>query len=149
MNLVVLKGNLTRDPELRHVQSGGKDVSVVNFTLAVNRYFKRGDGTKDKETTFLDCEAWDSGAETIGEIFSRGDPMLIAEGSLKVDSWKNDAGENRSRVKIRVNKFEKLYRSSNTNSESQGTDTSEAPLSEPVVAGAGSGGSNPEDDIPF
>ena len=34
MNVTFLKGNLARDPELRVVNTGGKQTSVVNFTIA-------------------------------------------------------------------------------------------------------------------
>ena len=69
MNLVVLKGNLARDPNLRTINtSNGKDTSVVNFTIAVSREYTKSDGSKDKITTFVPCEAWDTGAETIADF---------------------------------------------------------------------------------
>ena len=48
MNIVILRGNLTRDPELRTVNSGEKQTSVVSFTVAVSKDFTRANGTKDK-----------------------------------------------------------------------------------------------------
>lgn len=144
MNIVVIKGNMARDPEVRNITSGDRSTSVANFAVAVNRHFKRADGTKDKETTFVECEAWDSGAETIGEIFSKGDPVLIS-GSLKVDSWEQD-GQKRSRMKVRVSKFEKLYRApardeNDTNNESA-SGNNDAELAAATAGGDG-------DDIPF
>lgn len=106
MNVVILKGNLAQDPEIRVINSGTK---VANFTVAVSRFFKKRDGTKDKETIFVPCEAWDTGAETIGKYFAKGDPVLI-EGSMKMDSWEKD-GVKHSRMKIRVSNFEKLNKS--------------------------------------
>lgn len=108
MNSVCLTGNLTRDPEVRTVEANGRPTSVVNFTVATSRFFKRADGQKDKDTTFIPCEAWDTGAETIGKIFLKGDPILI-EGSIKEERWEAE-GNKRSRLKLRVNRFEKLYR---------------------------------------
>ena len=145
MNIVVIKGNMARDPEVRQITSGDRNTSVANFAVAVNRHFKRADGSKDKETTFVECEAWDSGAETIGEIFAKGDPVLIS-GSLKVDSWEQD-GQKRSRMKIRVNKFEKLYRAPARNSD---TEESPANSAEPVMAASTPSDNNGDgDDIPF
>ncbi len=108
-NLVVLQGNLTRDPEVREITANGRPTKVANFTIAVNRHFKRADGTKDKETTYVDCEAWDTGANTLGEYVHKGDPIII-EGSLKLDSWENKEGEKRSKLKVRVARFNRLYR---------------------------------------
>lgn len=104
MNVVILNGNVTRDPEVRVVKSGSKETKVANFTLASNRHFTRADGSKDKEVTFVDCEVWDSGAETIGQFVKKGSPLLI-EGSLKLDTWETD-GEKRSKLKVRVNRFD-------------------------------------------
>lgn len=65
MNIVMLRGNLARDPELRTVGSGDRQTSVVNFTVATSREFTKADGSQDKITSFIQCEAWDSGAEQL------------------------------------------------------------------------------------
>jgi single-stranded DNA-binding protein len=96
MNITLLKGNLARDPELRSVNTGGKQTSVVNFTIAVSREYTKASGEKDKITSFINCEAWDSGAETIAE-------------SLRNDSWEKD-GVKHSSLKVRVNNFSKITR---------------------------------------
>ena len=69
MNINILRGNLARDPEMRVVNTGGKQTSVVNFTVAVSREYTKANGERDKVTTFVPCEAWDSGAEIIGQSF--------------------------------------------------------------------------------
>lgn len=122
MNKVILKGNLVRDPDLKTITSGERQTTVVNFTIATSRFFKKANGERDKETTFIACEAWDSGAETIGKLFKKGDPMLL-EGAIKEDRWEVD-GETRSKFKIRVSTFEKLYRAPprNDNPELSGKD---------------------------
>ena len=104
MNTVILRGNLARDPELRSV--GEKGTSVVNFTVAVSREFTRADGSRDKITSFIPCEAWDSGADTISETFKKGD-LVFVEGSLRNDSWEKD-GVKHSTMKVRVSNFEKI-----------------------------------------
>lgn len=108
--MVVLKGNLARDPELRSVGSGEKQTSVVNFTVATSREFTKADGEKDKITSFIQCEAWDSGAETIAETLKKGD-LVFVEGSLRNDSWEKD-GVKHSTLKVRVNNFAKIIRTS-------------------------------------
>jgi single-strand DNA-binding protein len=106
MNIIILKGNLARDPELRSISTGGKQTFVVNFTVAVSREYVKSNGEKDKITTFVPCEAWDSGAEIIGESFKKGDPVMI-EGSLRNDSWEKDGVKHNS-LKVRVNNFSKI-----------------------------------------
>ena len=123
MNHVTLKGNLARDPEIKEISYGEKTTKVANFTLAVTRYFKRANGDKDKDTTFIPCEAWDTGADTIGKYLKKGDPVLL-EGAIKVESWKNAEGENRSRMKIRVSNFDKLYRAPPKDDDSYGSNSS-------------------------
>tara|TARA_B100001939_G_scaffold345271_1_gene361447 strand:- start:1442 stop:1819 length:378 start_codon:yes stop_codon:yes gene_type:complete len=106
MNLVILRGNLARDPEVRRVNTGGKETAVVNFTVATSREYTKSNGEKDKVTSFINCEAWDTGAEIIGESFSKGD-LVMVEGSLRNDSWEKDGVKHNS-FKVRVNNFSKL-----------------------------------------
>jgi single-strand DNA-binding protein len=106
MNINILRGNLARDPEMRVVNTNGKQTSVVNFTVAVSREYTKANGEKDKVTTFVPCEAWDSGAEIIGQSFKKGDFVLV-EGSLRNDSWEKDGVKHNS-LKVRVNNFSKI-----------------------------------------
>lgn len=115
MNLVILRGNLTRDPEIRTVGSGDKQTSVVNFTVAVSKEFSRANGNKDKITSFISCEAWDSGAEIIASSFKKGDLVLV-EGTLRNDAWEKD-GVKHNTLKVRVNNFSKITKVSKKPSE--------------------------------
>jgi single-strand DNA-binding protein len=108
MNLVILRGNLARDPELRTVNTNNRQTSVVNFTVAVSREFTKQSGEQDKITTFVQCEAWDTGADAVAESLKKGDAVMI-EGSLRNDSWEKD-GVKHSTMKIRVNNFAKINR---------------------------------------
>jgi single-strand DNA-binding protein len=102
MNQCHFLGNLTRDPEL--VNFAG-DKKVVKFGLAVNRRYKK-DGQQAKETSFLDCEAWATGAELIAKHFQKGSPIIV-HGSIKQDNWTDkNTGDKRSKLILRVNEFE-------------------------------------------
>ncbi len=120
-------GRLTRAPELRSTSSGKK---VVSFSIAVNRRFKGND-----EVSFLDCEAWDTGAETIAKYFQKGDRIII-HASIRTESWETPDGQKRSKQKFRVNQFEFVDGGGNKLKP----DREEH---EPVGVGAGEG------DIPF
>lgn len=116
MNLVILRGNLTRDPELRTIDNDtGRSTSVINFTVAVNREYTKANGVKDKIVSYIPCEAWDTGAELIAESFRKGD-LVFVEGSMRNDKWEKDGVKHNS-MKVRVNNFSKitkLKKSSNT-----------------------------------
>lgn len=123
MNLVILKGNLARDPELRTVNPSGKETSVVNFTVAVSREFTKANGESDKITTFVQCEAWDTGAEAIADSLKKGD-LVMVEGSLRNDSWEKD-GVKHSTMKVRVNNFAKINKNSNRSKKDSKNTTEE------------------------
>ena len=120
MNITLIRGNLARDPEVRTVSTGGKQTAVVNFTVATSREYTKASGEKDKITSFINCEAWDTGAEIIGESFKKGDLVMI-EGSLRNDSWEKD-GVKHSSLKVRVNNFSKITKLTRSN-KSQETET--------------------------
>lgn len=121
MNIVMLRGNLARDPDLRKVVIGNKETSVVNFTIATSREFTKANGSQDKITSFIQCEAWDSGAENIANSLKKGD-LVMVEGSLRNDSWEKD-GVKHSTIKVRVNNFGKIIKSKKTtNTEETSTE---------------------------
>ena len=117
----MLRGNLARDPELRTFSTGDKQTSVVNFTVATAREFTKANGTQDQVTSFIQCEAWDSGAEAIASSFKKGD-LVMVEGSLRNDSWEKD-GVKHSTLKVRVNNFGKIIKTKRSESSSKTEET--------------------------
>jgi single-strand DNA-binding protein len=101
-NRVILLGNLTRDPELRYLQSG---MAVADIGLAVNDRRKNANGEWVDETTFVDVTFWGRTAEVAGEYLSKGSPVLI-EGRLKLDSWETQDGQKRSKLKVVCEKMQ-------------------------------------------
>ena len=101
MNVVILMGRMTRDPELKYT-SGGK--AFANFSLAVQ---KLRDGVE-----FIDCTAWEKTAETIAEYFRKGNRILI-QGRLSVSNYEQN-GEKRKSTKVVVNSFEFVESSGNS-----------------------------------
>lgn len=101
-NKVLLMGNLTRDIELRHLQSG---TSVGAFGLAVNRRYKGSDGQMKEDVLFVDCEAWGNTAENLAKYLSKGRPVFV-EGRLKLDEWQDKDGARRSKIKVVVESFQ-------------------------------------------
>jgi len=97
LNRVILVGNLTRDPELRYIQSTGTAVS--NIGLAVNDRRKNANGEWVEETTFVDVTLWARTAEVASEYLTKGSSVLI-EGRLKLDTWEGKDGQKQSKLKV-------------------------------------------------
>lgn len=142
LNRVMLAGNTTRDPELRHLPTG--NTAVCSFGLAVNEKWKDRDGNAKESVTFVDCEAWGKTGEAIAKFFTKGKPIFI-EGKLKLDTWKDKTdGSNKSKLKVVVENFQFV----GGKAESNGT--AEA-LHSPRSAARPSANPEPigDEDIPF
>ena len=158
MNLVVLTGRLTRDPELKNT-TGGK--SVVEFGLAVN---EGKDKNGNDNVEFLDLTAWDKTADFIGnpEYFKKGKPITI-QGRLKTDRWEDKtSGEKRSKVKVVVDRAEFALSNGSSHADAadaeDGTDEAPKPKAKPAAKGKPaprtpqpevSDSGDDDDDIPF
>lgn len=94
-NRVILLGNLTRDPVLRHIPTG---TAVTDIGLAVNDRRKSPSGEWIDETTFVDITLWGRTAEIASEYLTKGSSVLI-EGRLKLDTWEAE-GQKRSKLKV-------------------------------------------------
>ena len=101
-NRIILMGHLVRDPQLSYLPS---QVAVVEFGIATNRSWKGQDGNKQEETCFVDCVMYGKRASAIREYCSKGD-LLLVEGRLKLDTWKDGDGSNRSKHRVIIDNFE-------------------------------------------
>ena len=148
-NKVLLVGNLTRDPELKHTPS---NQAVAQIGLAVNRNFQTKDGEKREETTFVDCEAWGRTAEVMSQYLAKGRPVLV-EGRLKLDQWQDKDGNNRSKLKVVIENFQFLGGRGEGGQGGGGGGQSNyagSGNSGSSNQGGGGGGGRPSDDpIPF
>ena len=88
-------GRLTRDPELRHTQSG---TAVASFTLAVDRDFKDKQ-TGEKSTDFIDIVAWRQTGEFVSRYFTKG-RMAVVEGRLQLRDWTDKEGNKRRAAEV-------------------------------------------------
>lgn len=102
-NRVILLGNLTRDIEIKHLQSG---MSVAEIGIAVNDRRKDQSGNWIEETTFVDVTLWGRTAEVAAEYLGKGSPILI-EGRLKLDQWEKD-GQKRSKMRVICEKMQMI-----------------------------------------
>lgn len=94
LNKITMMGRLTRDPELRHTQSGN---SVVSFTLACDRDFAAQGA--EKETDFIDVVAWRNTADFVSKYFSKG-RMAVVSGRLQIRNLEDKEGNKRKSAEI-------------------------------------------------
>lgn len=106
MNIVILTGNLTRDPEVTHTSKG---VAICKMGLAVNER-RRNKQTNEliEEVHFFDLTAFGKTAENCGEYLKKGRPILV-EGKLRLEQWEDkNSGQRRSKVTITANNVQFL-----------------------------------------
>ena len=95
LNHITLMGRLTRDPELRHTNSG---IAVASFTIAVDRDFT-DKNSGEKETDFIDCTAWRNTAEFVSKYFTKG-RMAVVSGKLQIRNWTDKEGNKRRSAEV-------------------------------------------------
>ncbi len=88
-NKVILVGNLTADPELKQTPSG---VSVVTFTLAVQRRYAKPDDAQQAD--FINVVAWRQTAEFVARYFTKGRSLLVC-GALQTRNYTDQNGQKR------------------------------------------------------
>jgi single-strand DNA-binding protein len=106
MNMVVLMGNLTRDPELRRTPTGH---AVVEMGMAVSEKYKNRAGEEVQNTCFVEIVVWDKQAEACGQYLAKGSAVTV-EGKLQLDQWQTAAGEKRSKLKVRADRVQFIGR---------------------------------------
>lgn len=90
LNRIVIMGRLTKDPELRHTQSG---TSVASFTLACDRDF-RDKQSGERGVDFIDVVAWRQTGEFAANYFAKG-RMAVVDGRLQMRVWEDKDGNKR------------------------------------------------------
>jgi len=102
-NHITLVGRLTRDPEIRYVQSGS---AVTSFSIAVNRRTKQGE-----EAMFVDIVAWDSPGRKLAEIcntYLKKGMTVLVDGRLSIRSYETKEGEKRKATEVVANDMQML-----------------------------------------
>jgi single-strand DNA-binding protein len=97
MNNVVLIGRITKDLDLKYTAN---DKAVCNFDIAVNRI-----GTD--ATDFISVAVWGKQAENLVNYQSKGSLIAVA-GSIRVDKYQTENGENRYKTYVLANSIEYL-----------------------------------------
>ena len=151
LNKVLLMGNLTRDPEVRHTPKG---TAVGDLAMAINMTYKAQDGTEKEEVCYVDVVVWGRQAETCRDYLTKGAPVFV-EGRLQLDQWEGPEGEKKSRMRVRADRVQFLSRSGGGGGggargpRSEGAGGAGAPSEGGAPKQASPPRDLPEDDVPF
>ena len=96
INRVVLVGNLTRDPELRHTPGG---TPVCSLRIAVNSRRKDESGECIDKPNYFSVNVFGNQAESCAQYLSKGRPVAI-DGGLDWREWQAQDGSKREAVEI-------------------------------------------------
>ena len=151
INVVVVTGNLTADPELR--QTGG-GTSVCKLRIAVNTSRKTAEGNWEEKPNYFGVTVWGAQGEACASYLRKGRPVAI-NGRLDWREWTNQEGQKRQSVEIIASTVQFLGSRDGSGGNGNGggftggdsdlpADTSD--FSSPAPASVGSGS---DDDIPF
>lgn len=91
INIAVLQGRLTADPEVRTINSGKE---VVSFTLAVDKKF-----SNDNSADFIPIVAWDKNATFISRYFRKGSQIAL-EGTITSRTYEDKNGKKQTRIEV-------------------------------------------------
>jgi single-strand DNA-binding protein len=146
INRVVLVGNLTRDPELRHTPSG---TAICKLRVAVNsRQKDAATGEWGEKPNYFDVTVWGNQGESCAQYLSKGRPVGI-DGRLDWREWEDkQTGQKRQAVEIIADSVQFL----GSRGEGGGEQGQYIPSSD-VAPDRGdfapTGASATDDDIPF
>ena len=150
INRVVLVGNLTKDPELRHTPSG---TPVCKLRIAVNTRQKDAQGNWGDKPNYFGVTVWGNQGESCSQYLSKGRPVGV-DGRLDWREWEAQDGTKRQATDIIADSVQFLGSRDDAsggggfagNGDSKGSDV---PVNEGDFQPAPVAGAAGDDDIPF
>ena len=143
VNKVMLIGNLGKDPELRHTQSG---VSVCNFSLATTESWKDGaTGETNNRTEWHKIVVWKALADACAKYLTKGSKVYV-EGNIQTKEWNDKDGQ--KRYSTEINALSVVFLSTSNKPAAAPADDF-APSGQWAPEPAPARAPGPDDDIPF
>lgn len=112
LNLSLVEGRLTRDPDLFYTKNGN---GVCKFDIAVNSFFKKGENSIN-EVSYITVNTWNKIADACSQYLKKGSKVRI-KGKLKQDSWTTKEGEKRKKIYIEASSVDFLGSPKKQNTE--------------------------------
>jgi single-strand DNA-binding protein len=153
INRVIVTGNLTRDPELRHTSGG---TAVCELRIAVNSSRKDESGNWVDKPNFFNVKVWGAQGENCSTYLSKGRPVAV-DGRLDWREWEDQNGNKRQTIEIIADRVQFLGSRDGSGAGGSGggngnriTDQSDVPADTSDFEGSQTAGVGAaDDDIPF
>jgi single-strand DNA-binding protein len=103
VNKVILVGNLGRDPEVRHSQSGNP---IVNLSVATSENWRdRATGERRERTEWHRVVIFNENLAKIAEQYLKKGSKVYLEGSLQTRKWQDQSGQDRYSTEVVLGRF--------------------------------------------
>ena len=146
INRVVLVGNLTRDPEMKHLPSG---TALCSLRVAVNTRRKDESGQWTDKPNYFDVSVWGAQGESCAQYLSKGRPVAV-DGRLEWREWEaTDGSGKRQAVEIVADNVQFLGSRGDSGDGGGGSSSSFVPAGSAAPSDADFPSSASDDDIPF
>jgi single-strand DNA-binding protein len=143
VNKVILVGNLGKDPELRHTQSG---IAVCTFSLATTDHWTDQQGQRHEKTEWHRIQTWKKQAENCAKYLRKGSSAYV-EGRLQTRSWDDQSGQKRYSTDIVAESVKFLSQAQGREGKAYPPQNAAPPVADNSYDNYGSSGSL--DDVPF
>jgi single-strand DNA-binding protein len=101
-NTITVVGNITRDPELKFLNSGQ---AAVRLSIAVNRRWQNRQTQEwEERVSYFEVAGYGSMAENAANSLTKGTRVLVT-GRLEQRSWETENGDKRSIVEINADEI--------------------------------------------
>ncbi len=147
VNKVILVGNVGKDPEVRHLDTG---VAVANFPLATSESYTAKNGDKVSNTEWHNIVLWRGLADVAEKWVKKGDQLYI-EGKIRTRSYDDKEGNKRYMTEIYGDTMRMLGKKSSPSEQSSNTSTAttSVPPTEQKPVAPETNDDSGEDDLPF
>jgi single-strand DNA-binding protein len=106
LNKVMLIGNVGKDPEVRHLESGA---TTASFTLATTERYKDKNGETKDQTEWHNIVCWRALADLVEKYVRKGSQLYI-EGRIRTRSYTDRDGNTRYITEITADNLQMLGR---------------------------------------
>jgi single-strand DNA-binding protein len=146
VNKVILVGNVGKDPEVRHLDSG---VAVANFPLATSESYNAKNGERVTTTEWHNIVLWRGLADVAEKYVTKGRQLYI-EGRIRTRSYDDKEGNKRYITEIYGDNMTMLgTKSDNQSSSAQQGNQASTPASNPAVNEPTIDEPSGDEDLPF
>ena len=110
-NSITVVGNVTRDPELKFLNSGQ---ASIRLSVAVSRrWMNKQTNDWEERVSYFEVQAYGQLAENVANSVTRGARVLVT-GRLEQRSWDTPEGEKRSAIEINADEIASSLRYATT-----------------------------------